>query len=203
VKLNAWIKTLLAIATAISLSGCSASNSPPTSSRELVLKAAEEAQQAGYATQHEAMMDGEVSFEEYEDALHQLTSCFETGGLAFSPPILSPVDGLRYLFEIQPSGLAAGAVDRVQQDCQNKYWLLISGAYASTHEQTMEEALRVSVIDCMRDAGFKVTGNERNFPALIGNPDEDDGVQRKEAANCVFERAHDLYPELTTLTLSS
>lgn len=72
---------------------------------------------------------------------------------------------------------------------------VISALYA-TREQTMEEPLRVAAIECLSEQGFDVPAEARNLEEMSGDPTEDEGAQRNIAAQCIGERALELYPEL-------
>jgi hypothetical protein len=194
-------RALLLLPAVALLAGCSAPE-PPTS-RELVLALAAEAQEQGHPAQHELMKDGVVDLEDYDTAYRQLRACMEEGGIAVTDPIVSPADGLRYIFEFDANGLAPEAVDEVQGECEARFWVPINAAYGDTNPAVMDEALRAASLECLEHAGFDMTGEERNFPDMAGDPQADDGEQREAAADCVFAAAHELYPELPNLTLIS
>jgi hypothetical protein len=192
-------RALLLLPAVALLAGCSAPE-PPTG-RELVLALAAEAQEQGHPAQYELMKDGVVDLEDYDAAYRQFRACLEEGGIIVTDPIVSPADGLRYIFELDANGLAPEAVDDVQGECEARFWVPINAAYGDTNPAVMEEALRAASLECLEQAGFDMTGKERNFPEMVGDPDGDGGEQREAAADCVFEAAHELYPELPNLTL--
>ncbi|MCU1441310.1 MAG: hypothetical protein JWP85_2307 [Rhodoglobus sp.] len=192
-------RALLLLPAVALLAGCSAPE-PPTG-RELVLALAAEAQEQGHPAQYELMKDGVVDLEDYDTAYRQLRACLEAGGMTVTDPIISPADGLRYIFEYDANGLAPQTVDEVQGECEAQFWVPVNAAYADTNPAVMEEALRTASLECLEQAGFDMTGEERNFPEMVGDPDVDGGDQREAAADCVFTAAHELYPELPNLTL--
>ena len=183
------------------LAGCSAPE-PPTG-RELVLALAAQAQEQGHPAQYELMKDGVVDLRDYDSAYRQLRACMEEGGVVVTDPVVSPADGLRYIFEFDANGLAPAVVDELQRECELLYWVPVNAAYTDTNPAVMAEALRLAALECLEGAGFEVTGDERNFPEMVGDPEADAGEQREAAAGCVFDAAHELYPDLPNLTLSA
>jgi hypothetical protein len=170
--------------------------------RELVLTAAADAKQQGYDEQYELLADGQVDSDDYDIAYRLFRECLTEQGVLVGDPVVSPADGLRYVFEIDANGLAPSVVDEVQLACENEFWLPTSVLYVDTNEQVMDEPLRTAAIDCLLEQGYELDGDESNFPEMIGDPDID-GEQREAAATCVFDAAHELYPELLSLALSS
>jgi hypothetical protein len=192
-------RALLPVAAVALLAGCSAPE-PPTE-RELVLALAAESQEQGHPAQYELMKDGVVDLEDYDTAYRQLRACMEEGGMLVTDPIVSPADGLRYIFEFDANGLAPEVVDEVQRDCEAQYWTPLNAAYGDTNPAVMEESLRRASLECLEQAGYDMTGEEQNFAEMVGDPTADEGEQREAAADCVFEAARKLYPDLPNLTL--
>ncbi len=167
------------------------------SEEALIHAAASAAGAKGHEEQRLALSDGVISAREYRAALTDLTGCLTDAGLTHTPPLRSPIDGLTYEFEVVPSGPNDASA---LQSCNARYWDPISTLYTSFRPQVMAEPLRVASIECLRDAGFAMSGDERNYPELIGNPDADGGEQREAATECVFQEARRLYPGLRTFT---
>jgi hypothetical protein len=191
----------IAVVALLALAGCAAPDDPKP--REIVLALAESERAQGHEAQYELMKDGVVDREDYDQAFRLLRQCMEEGGLIVGDPTVSPADGLRYIFEFEPNGLAPTAVDEVQQACEAEFWFSVSTAYTDTNPAVMAEPLRLAAIECLIGEGYDLTGEEKNFPEMVGDPDSDDGTQREAASDCVFDAAHELYPELPYLSLSS
>lgn len=189
------------LAAVLLVSGCAAAENPK--GRELVLSLATEQKELGHDAQYELMKDGIVDREDNDAAFRLLRTCMEDGGLRVSDPVISPADGLRYIFEVQANGLAPEAVDEVQQSCQEEFWISVSSAYADTNPHVMAEPLRLAAIACLIEDGYAMSGDERNFAEMAGDAASDDGAQREAAADCVFAAAHELYPELPSLSLTA
>lgn len=190
---------------ALAMSGCTGPSTDATelTPREVVLAAADEAKKQGLDFQYRAMEDGVVDSEDYDAAYKALASCYATSGLGIDPPVLNPVDGLTYIFDLRANGLAPEKVDEVQSMCLAEYWVPINGIFLSTNTQRMDEVLRTSSIDCMREEGFQLSGEELTFSELVGEPDATDRTQYNTARDCVVKLAHELFPEIPGINLSS
>jgi len=192
---------MLCAATTALLSGCATPGVPE--GRELVLALAEEALDRGQVEQYDLMKDGEIDREDNDAAFRLMRACMSDGGVELTDPVVSPADGLRYIYDLLPNGLSSSAVDTLQQRCNDQYWTTISSAYADTNPHVMDEALREAAIACLEDHDYTMTGDESNFKEMVGDPDSDDGTQREQAAACVFDAAHELFPDLTSMSLTS
>lgn len=175
---------------------------PDPTPTDLVLDAASDAQQSGFAEQYDVLRDGHITGAEYRESLTRLTSCLSRNGLAYTTPRLSPVDNLRYLFEVRP-GADTQRSSSLIDDCATRYWTGVSTLYASIGTQVMDEPLRVAALGCLTSAGYNVSGTEPNFPAMVGDPEKDGGAQREAATTCVFDSARRLYPDLPTVTVAA
>lgn len=183
------------------LTACSGSAPEPKTPREIVLEAARQARDAGLDPQYQAMKDGEVSQGEYLNAYQRLADCYKSGGLGIDPPVVNPADGISYMFELKANGLATKEVERVQQGCLAQEWLPISSVYVSTTPQRMDEPLRVATIECLREQGFELKGDELTLGEMAGDPLLDNGKQQSATSECVIDLAHQLYPDLTGINL--
>lgn len=183
------------------LAGCAA-EPPVQDDRALVLALAEVERDAGHEEQAALLEDGVASAEDYDEAFRLMRGCMEEGGVTLTEPVVSPADGLRYIWDFDANGLAPEAIDELQLECESVYWTSVSAAYPDTHAHVMDEPLRLAAIECLRAEGYELSGEERNFVELAGDPEADGGVRREAAADCVFREAHELYPELPSLSLT-
>jgi hypothetical protein len=198
--MRAVVVALGVTATAL-LAGCATPGEAP--GRELVVVLAREALDRGQVEQYELMKDGEVDREDNDAAFRLMRSCMSDGGVELTDPVVSPADGLRYIYDLVPNGLAPKAIDALQRRCEEQYWTTISSAYADTNPHVMDEALREAALACLDDHGYEMTGDESNFKEMVGDPDSDNGKQRDQAAACIFDAAHELFPDLPSLSLTS
>ena len=187
------------------LTGCvSQAQAQPTGTtpRETVLAAANAAKEAGANVQYDALKDGTVTFSEYDAAYRNLSHCYQAGGLGITSPVVSPVDGFSYVFELVPNGLEASEIQKIQTTCLNKYWMFVSAAYNTVTPPKMDDSLRVAVIACLKSKGYKTSGDEqtaRQF-ARVGNGGTTE--RRNATETCVSDEAFRLYPNLSTVNIA-
>ncbi len=164
--------------------------------RSLVLSAARDAAAHGFEEQRIALVDGVVTRSEYRGALGDLTGCLSRGGVSFEAPVLSPVDGVSYIIDVAPPN-AKQAV--ALSSCTQRYWDLVSTLFTSYQPQVMHPKLLDASMQCLRTAGFPVTGDETSFPDLVA--DNRDEARREAAAQCVLDEGHRLFPDLGSLSV--
>ncbi len=186
------------------VSGCTAQSSTALEKpdpREQVLAVAKMALDAGFSEQYEAMKDGEITFDEYDKSYKNVASCYEASGVGVTTPIVNPVDGTTYLFQALGNGLEPSKVQQVMDRCLEKYWTMLSSVYNAVTPATMDEALRVAVISCLKRDGFEVSGDEKNLSELARTQSETGDKRRNAVTDCVGSEAFRLYPDLPPINL--
>ena len=202
-KLRVGLVVVAAACVAFVGSGCSTQAQPGSSTltpREIVLQTAKQAQDAGYTDQYEALKDGEVTSDEYDQAFHNLADCYKASGVGVTTPVVNPVDGFSYLFESVGNGLDSKKVEQVQTKCLNEHWMLVSAAYNTVTPPRMDDALRIAVMSCLNSHGFKTTSGEKNLSEL-GGPGPVADERHSATVQCVGDEAFKLYPNLPPINL--
>lgn len=194
---------MLAFCAVTLLAGCGAQPhiGQQVNPREVVLAGAQMAKEAGSEEQYEALRDGEVTFEEYDAAFDSLADCYEAAGLGITPPVINPVDGSTYLFQMIPNGLDPDLVTESQAECDNAHWLFVSSAYSTVTPAKMDEALRVAVLACLDKRGFETSGDESNLGEIVRVELGPDRERVDAAVACIGEEVFVLYPDLPPVNI--
>ena len=201
---NSALTVAAAVCLLGAVSGCTAQSSTvpeKPNPREQVLAVAKMALDAGYTEQYDAMKDGEITFDEYDNSYKNVASCYEASGVGVTTPVINPVDGTTYLFQALGNGLEPSKVQQVMNTCLDKYWTMLSAVYNAVTPATMDEALRVAVISCLQRDGFEVSGDEENLSELARTQSETGDKRRNAVTDCVGNEAFRLYPDLPPINL--
>ncbi|MDQ4502613.1 hypothetical protein [Sinomonas sp. ASV322] len=150
----------------------------------------------GHLESAEMLADGVIDKAEYDKAFNNLSRCMSDGGYKVTDPVISPLDGLSFTYEYDAQGRDLRAMSEHSLACEQRYWLPVSAAYMATHEQRMEEPLRISMQSCMNAAGYDIPDDARTFRAMAGDPFSEDGSRDRTAMGCFSEGMARLYPAI-------
>lgn len=172
-------------------------------SSEDVKSISEREKSAGHDETAELLRDGFVDKGDYDKAFANLERCMTDLGYTVTEPLISPADGLSFLFEYGNPGRAQDKFQSDSLECETKFWAVASAVYLNTTEQVTEEAVRVAAIECMNKKGFDVPQDAKNFKAMSGDPTADGGEQRKQATTCILDNVYRLHPNIRSVGLSN
>ncbi|UJP09311.1 hypothetical protein L2X99_12820 [Microbacterium sp. KUDC0406] len=196
--------TIVLCVAAVALSSCVADTGSPQDdvpfTSEKIKAISDYQDKQGNREQAEILSDGEITEDEYWQALTALRECVESKGYGFSEPVLSPVTGITYEFVYYGNGRAEDQVLSDTAACESKYWEPTSSAFQSTHEQVMDRALRTAVLSCLDHGGHPGVADGRNL-AEISPVIDDDFSTREAARECTSAEAQKLYPNLPSVTV--
>lgn len=175
------------------LAGCTPAADPnrkavasrETAASEAAIVAREKAAQAW------ALGDGIVTDAEYRGAADKYIGCMADAGYSATKPVVSPIDGLTLLFDIEPFGDPAVYNEKLDY-CNGQHFSWIEPTFVEARKQVMAAPLREATVACLRDKGFKPTGAESSVGEF--RKTADDSVDAAMA--CVMSAAAALYPEL-------
>lgn len=109
--------------------------------------------------------DGVVTLAEYHMVVDRFITCARDAGYEVSEPVLSPIDGLRLLYSIAPSGEPRIYNDAVQS-CNLSHISLTEPAFVESQSQVMNETLRQAVVTCLQDQGPQQRARNSMAPNL-------------------------------------
>lgn len=204
--------TAISIGVLLSITACagSASQLPGTGSkvisadqvRELAKKLASE----GKTEQSDVMKSGRVTKGDYEAAFSRLDRCVTDRGYSLTPPQISPIDGVSYSFVFLLNGKSMDTATKDNEDCQEKYWNAVSSVYVNTAAKSMDQALWLASLSCLKSAGYDLSLEKGTLVDMVGeNPMGSDGKLSKQAdtaVNCVRDHAVQLFPDLPSISVS-
>lgn len=201
---QAWIVSAVVV---LALAGCTAEEPPPppvlTEGQIKELAAQQEAM--GHVAQGEAMADGRVTRDEYLSAFEDLTECITGLGLPQPQTWTSPIDGQTLLFDLTSGAAASDATRQSAESCSNEAWNPISSVYQDTAPVQMDEPLRLQAIECIRDGGYQMQGDERS-PSQMAGPDAMGPSGPSERWNVVAEcleiAQFELFPEIPVAAIT-
>jgi hypothetical protein len=143
------------------------------------------------ASQNWALGDGKVDEKEYRKALDDFMTCMKDAGYESVGPVLSPLDGLTLLFEVQPSGEPAVYNAKIEE-CNSRHLSWIEPGYVEAGTQVMDDKVRLATVKCLEAKGLKLTGTETNVTEFV----ESAGGSTTVVMPCAIDAAKKLYPEL-------
>ncbi|MEV8241962.1 hypothetical protein AB0O90_17085 [Microbacterium testaceum] len=192
-----------AMAAALLLAGCSSAPAPEIATGpELVKQLAQQAREAGYEESASRLEDGVIDKNEYDAAFGDMRSCFEGLGMTLEDVSINRGDGIRYIYRVEGSGFSQNTIEDADAACTDRYFSHVDSAYIATTPPKMDEPLRVATIECMRSAGYDMSGSEATFADIAVSPDADGGRRYKTADSCATEAVLSLYPDEPGIVLS-
>lgn len=142
------------------------------------------------AAQAWALDDGVVTESEYRTAIDGFVSCMRDAGYSVTDPVVSPIDGLTLLYDLNPSG-SPDAWNKKLEECDTSYVSMIEPTYVEARDQVMEPSLRSATARCLNDKDIRVSGNERNVKEFANSAGEPGNV----IMQCVSPSMHKLFPD--------
>lgn len=136
-----------------------------------------------------ALDDGVVTESEYRSAIDGFVSCMRDAGYAISDPVLSPVDGLTLLYDLDPSG-PPDAWNKKVEECDASYVSQIEPTYVEARDQVMEPSLRSATARCLSDKEIKLSGKEQNVKEFSDSANDPGNV----VMQCVTTAMRELFP---------
>jgi hypothetical protein len=159
----------------------------------------------GYAEQATMLEDGEITAREYQDAFDLMRKCVEDQGLAVDGPYTDPLDGFSFDYVFVPPGGGDAEfeqpleeVDQIVNGCALRHWQPLSADYEGSRTGQMDPVVREAIGQCLTEAGFDVSGEEKTVQDFVGQQGvTDDGLTpRAEAVSeCGRTELARLYPE--------
>ncbi|HHW84554.1 MAG TPA: hypothetical protein GX743_12230 [Actinomycetales bacterium] len=135
------IATLLPLAAALLLSGCSAGTEEGPWSDTI----REYGSLASSDFERDVLSDGEITQAEYDEAVDRFVSCARDQGVEVE------VTGTGYVFEAAPSGQTHA--ETVVHDCAIGTTSLIEGLWTAMQQNPENIVMEQLVVDCLKDAG--------------------------------------------------
>jgi hypothetical protein len=182
-----------------SLAACAPPGPSEQTTPEKLKAMSEQYRAQGFTEQADALEDGKITEDEYRAAYENLDRCITDAGYALTEMHLSPIDGATYLFAFDSSGRDRDVASQEMGECQDRYWSGVSAGYQDLVPVKMDEALRQSALDCMRDKGYDVTGDEKT-PLELGGPDPVSNGNPSDrwtaAQECLLDAQGELFPEI-------
>lgn len=142
------------------------------------------------AAQSWALDDSVVTESEYRTAIDGFVSCMREVGYSVTDPVVSPIDGLTLLYDLNPSG-DPDAWNKKVEECNTSYVTEIEPTYVEARNQTMEPSLRSATAQCLTGDGFRVSGNERNVKDFVDSTGNTGNV----VMHCVTTAMEQLFPD--------
>ncbi len=171
----AAIATVMAVA--IAVLGCrnEGSGKPDDALQGLNSVALTELRKGAGEEQAAMLADGEVSFDEYEQAILSTIKCISNAGIAVGTPELK-YQRKYYWYDWQIPGEKADELFPKLDACTS-VWLPVVDAWYLENAPTEEEisAGRRALVSCLRDAGIDipVEPTEQDFARLRSSPSPD------------------------------
>lgn len=137
-----------------------------------------------------ALDDGVVTDTEYREAIDGFVSCMRDAGYSITDPVLSPIDGLTLLYDMNPSGPPEAWNEKVEE-CDSSFVSMIEPTYVASRDQVMEPSLQAATARCLNDEGIRVSGKERNVKEFADSAGEPGNV----IMQCVSPSMHKLFPD--------
>lgn len=191
--------TFLLVSVGLLSTGCAGGVDDPYSS-ESVSQASEQHKKDGRTEVAEALADGEVTADEYDDAYWNLRKCLEDRGYAVTDAVTSPLTGSTFEFVYNDNGRSKEAAYADYEECENTYWTPVAEVYSATAPSVIEQDLKLAIVDCLELQGETVNADARSFSDLIGSGASED--LRDKASTCAQESAFRLYPDLPSLAVA-
>ena len=129
--------------------------------------------------QRTLLVDGQVTFAEYEQATRAATACIKDGGidgLTVNGPAPKPGDSKFLIWDVQWEGSADDKAfqdlqDRIgalKEQCQREYELDVSRVWHRQHalEPERRDALKLQVVECLKAEGASVDAGS-TYEAII------------------------------------
>ncbi|GAB1514391.1 hypothetical protein [Actinophytocola sp. KF-1] len=142
------------------------------------------------AAQAWALADGVVTESEYRTAVDGFVSCMRDAGYQVTDPVLSPVDGLSLLYDLEFSGDPAAWNAKVEE-CNLGHVSHIEPSYVEEREQVMHPELRSATARCLNGKGVRLNGREHNVKDFY----EAAGEQEDAARECVRVAMVEEFPD--------
>lgn len=182
------------------LAGCSsADNVAGIATPDQLRAVSQQLRDQGHIEQADALEDGVVDEGEYADGFARFSECIRDAGYIVNDPVISPVDGITYLFDINFEGRnEVVAMDDIEV-CKVSQWQWISAAYQDTAPMKMDEPLRQAAIKCLESQGYELSGDEVTPLDIAGpNPIEDGRPSQRwnDTVDCLLDEQARLYPEI-------
>jgi hypothetical protein len=140
-----------------------------------------------------ALDDGVVTDNEYREAIDGFVSCMRDAGYPVTDPVVSPIDGLTLLYDMNPSGPPEVWNEKVEE-CDSSFVSMIEPTYVESRDQVMEPSLRSATARCLNDKGVELSGNERNVKDFSDSADDPGNI----VMQCVSTSLRQLFPEYPT-----
>lgn len=200
------IGAVLASAAVLALTSCSATGAASSDVTADSIRAdAKRLKAKGYTEQAALLEDGVVTAAEYETAFQQFSQCVSDMGYEVADLTVNPVDGITYLFGVDPKGRDENQVQEARDTCAARYWDHVGPDYSATAPKHMDEALRQGALACMAKAGYKLTGTESSFREFAGEDPLVNGSQSKRmaaAVKCFNDEVPKVLPDVTVWAMS-
>ncbi len=140
----------------------------------------------------EALGDGVVTFSEYSDAFDNLRACVEGRGYGITDPILSLATNTHFDFSYDTLGRPMDVAVREVDECEGKYWTLVSMIYVDGTPQQMDPGLRAAVRLCLRAQGIELDPDAATIWQMVDSTGEDEKVNR-----CLADESYARNPGLS------
>lgn len=103
---------------------------------------------------------------------------------------------MTHIFDIDAGQRSGESFSDDLSSCRDPDLSIVEAAYLNTGSQRMDESLRLAAQSCMERAGYTITDDQRDIRGFSGDPNSDDGAQRRAAATCITDEALRLFPDL-------
>ncbi|WP_159501411.1 hypothetical protein [Microbacterium sp. 18062] len=172
----------------------SSPDSESTWSSEDIKQRGEDLRREGDTFAAEIFADGVVTEDENWDAARGYADCMIGRGYAVSDLTLNPLNGLSVIVQADPSGRSIDVYNADEMECRMTYMNEVPAMYKATHQEVMDDALRVAVGACMNDAGYQIRDGATNHEEMI--PDQAEKGWEPQFISCATDLIEELYPTL-------
>lgn len=147
---------------------------PPTG--EQIKQWSVEQAELGNTEVAEALRDGVVTFSEYSEAFDNLRACVEGRGYGITDPILSLATNTHFDFSYDSLGRSHDIAGREVEECEWKYWMLVSMIYVDSTPQQMDPGLRAAVDACLQAKGIELDPDAATIWQMVKATGEEEKV---------------------------
>ncbi|WP_395638911.1 hypothetical protein [Pseudolysinimonas sp.] len=175
-------------------------------SSEQIKEIAETAEENGWVEQADALRDGQIESVEYLAAYDRFAACLVARGYPAPETWTSPIDGFGLIIEVDAGGRSEDQKGQDVLACQDRYYGMVQGVYESTTPYDMDEGIRLATLECLRDRGYDVSGEEDTPAEMAGpeplTPDGSNSERWSATITCLQDAQFELFPEIPTAVVA-
>lgn len=196
----AGLATLLALTLATTACGSGAnSNQPMEYDASTITQLSDHLRDQGSEAQADALKDGVISADEYQNLFDGLRKCIEDKGYGLDGPYTSPLTGTTLEFAYRDNGRTAEQTMPDYEECETLFWQPAAAVFAATSAQRMDGDFKAGVIQCLARAGEEASAEAITYAELVGTGASQTRIEK--ASECARDVAFGQNPDLITLSI--